>query len=52
VRDIVQAVGVPQESFTSHFASKEASGLEIPDLYFAAGRVRDTLRSDALPPLQ
>ena len=35
VRDIVQAAGVPQGSFTNHFASKEAFGLEILDLYFA-----------------
>jgi TetR/AcrR family transcriptional repressor of nem operon len=35
VRDIVQAAGVPQGSFTNHFVSKEAFGLEIIDLYFA-----------------
>ena len=29
VRDIVQAAGVPQGSFTNHFASKEAFGLEV-----------------------
>lgn len=29
VRDITQAAGVPQGSFTNHFASKEAFGLEI-----------------------
>jgi len=54
VRDIVQAAGVPQGSFTNHFASKEAFGLEILDLYFANGRavMRETLRNDALPPLQ
>jgi TetR/AcrR family transcriptional repressor of nem operon len=54
VRDIVQAAGVPQGSFTNHFASKEAFGLEIIDLYFARGRevIRETLRNDALPPLQ
>ncbi len=51
VRDIVQAAGVPQGSFTNHFASKEAFGLEILDLYFDRGCevVRDTLRNDALP---
>ncbi len=29
VRDITQAAGVSQGSFTNHFASKEAFGLEI-----------------------
>jgi TetR/AcrR family transcriptional regulator, transcriptional repressor for nem operon len=54
VRDIVQAAGVPQGSFTNHFASKEAFGLEIIDLYFARGcqTMRETLRNDALPPLE
>jgi TetR/AcrR family transcriptional repressor of nem operon len=53
VRDIVQAAGVPQGSFTNHFVSKEAFGLEIIDLYFAnrVELVRETLRNDALPPL-
>ena len=54
VRDIVQAAGVPQGSFTNHFASKEAFGLEVIDLYFANAQdaMRDTLRNDDLPPLQ
>jgi TetR/AcrR family transcriptional repressor of nem operon len=54
VRDIVQAAGVPQGSFTNHFASKEAFGLEVIDRYFARNEtvIRDTLRNDALPPLQ
>jgi len=53
VRDIVAAAGVPQGSFTNHFASKEAFGLEILDIYFAKGFevIRDTLLNDALPPL-
>src|SRR6266481_10068560 len=53
VRDIVQAAGVTQGSFTNHFASKEAFGLEILDLYFAQVRegIQKTLRSDSLPPL-
>src|SRR5438132_3985898 len=53
VRDVVQAAGVPQGSFTNHFASKEAFGLEILDLYFAQVRegIRKTLRNDSLPPL-
>jgi TetR/AcrR family transcriptional repressor of nem operon len=54
VRDIVQAAGVPQGSFTNHFTSKEAFGLEILELYFANGRevMRQTLRNDDLPPLE
>lgn len=54
VRDIVRAAGVPQGSFTNHFASKEAFGLEIIDLYFAGTEtlLKETLRNDALPPLQ
>ena len=53
VRDIVQAAGVPQGSFTNHFASKEAFGLEILDIYFQRGCavMAETLRNDALPPL-
>jgi TetR/AcrR family transcriptional regulator, transcriptional repressor for nem operon len=54
VRDIVQAAGVPQGSFTNHFASKEAFGLEIIDLYLANSRrsIAETLLNDSLPPLQ
>ncbi|AKU97768.1 Transcriptional regulator, TetR family [Labilithrix luteola] len=53
VRDIVQAAGVPQGSFTNHFSSKEAFGLEVIDAYYAmtSTAVRATLRNDALPPL-
>jgi TetR/AcrR family transcriptional repressor of nem operon len=53
VRDIVQAAGVPHGSFTNHFTSKEAFGLEVIDLYFAAARcdIRDTLCNDKLKPL-
>src|ERR1700722_16751020 len=53
-RDIVEAAGVPQGSFTNHFASKEAFSLEVLDLYFANSRVviGETLRNDALPPLK
>jgi len=53
VRDIVEAAGVPQGSFTNHFASKEAFCLEILDLYFKDVRatIQRTLRNDALPPL-
>jgi TetR/AcrR family transcriptional repressor of nem operon len=54
VRDIVQAAGVPQGSFTNHFASKEAFCLEILDLYFenVCAMIHRTLRNDALPPLK
>jgi TetR/AcrR family transcriptional repressor of nem operon len=54
VRDIVQAAGVPQGSFTNHFASKEAFGLEILERYheMTSASVTATLRNDALPPLR
>lgn len=54
VRDIVAAAGVPQGSFTNHFESKEAFGLEILELYFSRARVNiaETLRNDARPPLE
>jgi TetR/AcrR family transcriptional repressor of nem operon len=54
VRDIVEAAGVPQGSFTNHFASKEAFSLEILDLYFANNRgvIAATLRNEALSPLK
>jgi TetR/AcrR family transcriptional repressor of nem operon len=53
VRDIVQAAGVPQGSFTNHFVSKEAFGLEIIDLYFESTRqmVGQTLRNTSLSPV-
>jgi TetR/AcrR family transcriptional repressor of nem operon len=54
VRDIVEAAGVPQGSFTNHFVSKEAFCLEILDLYFKDVRatIQKTLRNDSLPPLK
>ena len=54
VRDVVQAAGVPQGSFTNHFASKEAFGLEILARYreMTDANVRATLRNDALRPLR
>ncbi len=54
VRDIVQAADVPQGSFTNHFASKEAFGLEVLDLYFAKAQelIAATLRNEELAPLQ
>ena len=39
VRDIVEAAGVPQGSFTNHFDSKEAFSLEVLNLYFDNSRV-------------
>jgi TetR/AcrR family transcriptional repressor of nem operon len=54
VRDIVEAAGVPQGSFSNHFVSKEAFSLEILDRYFANSRVviAETLRNDAIAPLK
>ncbi|GII80153.1 TetR family transcriptional regulator [Sphaerisporangium rufum] len=54
VRDITAAAGVPQGSFTNHFTSKEAFGLEILDRYFADVRdlIAATLRAPDLPPLR
>jgi TetR/AcrR family transcriptional regulator, transcriptional repressor for nem operon len=54
VRDIVEAAGVPQGSFTNHFASKESFCLEILDLYFNEARatIQRTLRNDSLSPLK
>jgi TetR/AcrR family transcriptional regulator, transcriptional repressor for nem operon len=54
VRDIVEAAGVPQGSFTNHFASKEAFSLEILERYFASSSlvIADTLRNEALSPLK
>ena len=53
VRDIVQAAGVPQGSFTNHFVSKEAFGMEVLDLYFAGTTeaMQATLLNEALEPL-
>jgi TetR/AcrR family transcriptional repressor of nem operon len=53
VRDIVQAAGVPQGSFTNHFRSKEAFCLELLDRYFAMVRenLDRTLRNDSARPL-
>jgi len=54
VRVIVQAAGVPHGSFTNHFASKEAFGLEVIDRYLTEHRalMDETLLNVALPPLQ
>ncbi len=54
VRDIIQAAGVPQGSFTNHFVSKEAFGLELLGIYFAETRklIQATLGNEFLAPLQ
>ena len=54
VRDIIQAAGVPQGSFTNHFASKEAFGLEILEIFYGTIRslMKETLLNEALPPLK
>jgi TetR/AcrR family transcriptional repressor of nem operon len=53
VRDVVQAAGVPQGSFTNHFKSKEAFGLEVLERYFTLVRenIDKTLRNDSVAPL-
>jgi TetR/AcrR family transcriptional repressor of nem operon len=53
VRDVVRAAGVPQGSFTNHFVSKEAFGLEVLDLYYTrSGKMMcETLGNEALSPL-
>jgi TetR/AcrR family transcriptional repressor of nem operon len=54
VRDIVQAAGVPQGSFTNHFKSKEAFCLEVLERYFDLVRqnIEKTLRNEATAPLK
>jgi TetR/AcrR family transcriptional regulator, transcriptional repressor for nem operon len=54
VREIVEAAGVPQGSFTNHFGSKEAFCLEILNLYHqnALEGIQRTLRNDFVPPLK
>jgi TetR/AcrR family transcriptional repressor of nem operon len=54
VRDVVQAAGVPQGSFTNHFASKEVFGLAVLERYreMSLAGVAATLLNDALPPLE
>ncbi len=54
VRDIVQAAGVPQGSFTNHFKSKEDFGLEVIDLAWSGLRseIDRTLGGSAASPLK
>ena len=53
VRDITKAAEVPQGSFTNHFSSKEAFGIEVLNIYYKScfGLTGQTLLNDALPPL-
>jgi TetR/AcrR family transcriptional regulator, transcriptional repressor for nem operon len=52
VRDIIQAAGVPQGSFTNHFVSKEAFCLEVLEIYFEGTRevLQETVLNEALSP--
>jgi TetR/AcrR family transcriptional regulator, transcriptional repressor for nem operon len=52
VRDIVQAAGVPQGSFTNHFQSKGTFGLEVLNTYYEQGRelTKNTLLNDSASP--
>ena len=54
VRDIVAAAGVPQGSFTHHFASKEAFGIEVLDRYYRNTKagIDATLLNDTRDPLE
>ena len=54
VRDIVHAAGVPQGSFTNHFTSKEAFGVEVLERYHAliSANVARTLRNDESAPVE
>lgn len=51
LRAVTAAAGLPASSFSSHFHSKEAFGLEILERHFAEHYrlMRGTLRNDALP---
>ncbi|WP_395840755.1 TetR/AcrR family transcriptional regulator [Cystobacter fuscus] len=52
VREITQAAGVPQGSFTNHFRSKEGFGVLILDRYEQKldGIMNETLGNEALSP--
>ena len=54
VRDIVQAAGVAQGSFTNHFGTKEAFGLEILEIFYEPIRqlMAETLLNDSQSPLK
>jgi TetR/AcrR family transcriptional repressor of nem operon len=54
LREITAAAGVAQGSFTNHFASKEAFGVAILELYFDHIRtvIADTLEDEGQRPLE
>ena len=52
VQDITDEAGVPKGSFYNHFASKEALGAEIIDLYAEGSGLRDVLTDASLSPLE
>jgi TetR/AcrR family transcriptional repressor of nem operon len=54
VRDIATAAGVPQGSFTNHFRSKEAFGIEVLDRYAARldAIMQETLGDKGLAPTE
>ena len=52
VQDITEEAGVPKGSFYNHFASKEALGAEIVDLYAEGGGLREMLKDSSVPPLE
>ena len=52
VQDITEEAGVPKGSFYNHFASREALGTEIVDLYAEGGERRDALKDESLRPLE
>ncbi len=53
IRDITAAAGVPQGSFTNHFASKEAFGVAVLDRYYDGVRatVEATLEDRSRSPV-
>lgn len=53
VRDISRAAGVPLGSFTNHFTSKEAFGLEVLDRYYLSSKaVMEATLGDKTKPLR
>ena len=53
VRDIIRAAGVPQGSFTNHFPTKQAFGLEVLNAYYeqCSELTEQTLLNDLLAPM-
>ena len=55
IREISEAAGAPQGSFTNHFQSKEAFALEVVDRYFErtiGSVIEQTLRDPSRPPVE